>query len=234
VDSLCVQVIEVFLDHNHGSNSADQFWVQRLRDQRAIALVRADSLALGDRLARLAIAAGLSLIEIAWTDQDAAATIANLRQDFPECEIGAGTVLSASAARAAIAAGAQFLFSPYTDPAMISVARSASIPCIPGALTPTEIHQAAAAGATAIKLFPIASVGGVAYLEALRAPLPHLAFIPTGGVTIETAIDYLEAGATAVALSSALFPRELVRRQAWEAIEGRIHGLVTCLANWER
>lgn len=222
------------MNHNLVLNSIEPVWLQRLRHQRVIALVRADSLELGERLARLAIGAGLTMIEIAWTDQDAALTIAKLRRDFPGCDIGAGTVLSAAAAQAAITAGAQFLFSPYTDQAIIAVARAASIPCIPGALTPTEIHQAHTAGATAIKLFPIASVGGVAYLEALRAPLPHLAFIPTGGITIETAVDYLKAGALAVALSNALFPRDLVRHQAWEAIEGRIHGLVTCLANWER
>lgn len=223
-------MIEGVLNHNRELSSAETLWLQRLRHQRAIALVRADSLELGERLARLAIAAGLTMIEIAWNDRDAAPTIATLRRDFPRCDIGAGTILSASDARAAIAAGAQFLFSPYTDSAIISVARSASVPCIPGALTPTEIHQAHAAGATAIKLFPIASVGGVHYLQALRAPLPHLAFIPTGGITIEAAVDYLEAGAIAVALSNALFPIDLVRRQAWEAIEVRIRALVTGLA----
>jgi 2-dehydro-3-deoxyphosphogluconate aldolase/(4S)-4-hydroxy-2-oxoglutarate aldolase len=206
--------------------TSDRRWLQRLRQQRAIALVRSDSFELGDRLARLAIAAGLTMIEIAWDEQTAAQTIASLRRDFPQCEIGAGTILSASEAHAAIAAGAQFLFSPHTDLATIAAARSASIPCIPGALTPTEIHQAHIAGATAIKLFPIASVGGVAYLKALRAPLPHLAFIPTGGITFEVAADYLDAGAIAVALSSELFPADLVHRQQWEAIEARIRSFV--------
>ncbi|TAF55991.1 MAG: bifunctional 4-hydroxy-2-oxoglutarate aldolase/2-dehydro-3-deoxy-phosphogluconate aldolase, partial [Oscillatoriales cyanobacterium] len=206
-----------------------QTWLQRLRQQRAIVLVRSDSFELGDRLARLAISAGLTMIEIAWTDARAAQTIANLRRDFPQCEIGAGTILSAAEAKAAIDAGAQFLFSPHTDLATLAAARSASIPCVPGALTPTEIHQAHTAGATAIKLFPIAPVGGVEYLRALRAPLPHLAFIPTGGISTTAAARYLEAGAIAVALSSALFPADLVRQQAWGAIEAHIQSFVTQL-----
>jgi 2-dehydro-3-deoxyphosphogluconate aldolase/(4S)-4-hydroxy-2-oxoglutarate aldolase len=211
--------------------TSDRVWLQRLGQQRVIALVRSDSFELGDRLARLAIAAGLTTIEIAWNEngREAARTIAHLRRDFPSCEIGAGSILSASDARAAIAAGAQFLFSPHTDLATIAAARSASIPCIPGALTPTEINQAHLAGATAIKLFPIAAVGGVAYLKALRAPLPHLAFIPTGGITTTAVAGYLEAGAIAVALSSELFPADLVRCQAWDAIEARIRSFVVGL-----
>jgi 2-dehydro-3-deoxyphosphogluconate aldolase/(4S)-4-hydroxy-2-oxoglutarate aldolase len=209
--------------------ASDRAWLQRLRQQRAIVLVRSDSLELGDRLARLAISAGLTMIEIAWMNPQAAETIATLRRDFPQCAIGAGTILSATEAEAAIAAGAQFLFSPHTDLGTIAAARSASIPCVPGALTPTEIHQAHTAGATAIKLFPIAPVGGVEYLRALRAPLPHLAFIPTGGITTTAAASYLEAGAIAVALSSALFPSDLVRHQQWSAIETHIRSFVAGL-----
>ncbi|NJN63389.1 MAG: hypothetical protein HC795_19390, partial [Coleofasciculaceae cyanobacterium RL_1_1] len=147
----CADILMPLNLRTEGATS-DRVWLQRLRQQRAIALVRSDSFELGDRLARLAIAAGLTMIEIAWNEngREAAQTIARLRRDFPSCEIGAGSILSASDARAAIAAGAQFVFSPHTDLATIAAARSASIPCIPGALTPTEINQAHLAGATAI------------------------------------------------------------------------------------
>ncbi len=202
----------------------------RLRERRAIALVRADSEELALRLAQVTIAAGLMAIEVAWCGEASARAIASLRETFPQCEIGAGTILSASDARAAIAAGAQFLFSPYTDGATLEVAEAADVLAIPGALTPTEIHRARKLGATAVKVFPIAAVGGVDYLRALRAPLPRVPLIPTGGVTIADACDYLKAGAIAVALSSALFPAELVRRGDWDAIASRLRKLTDELA----
>ena len=116
-------------------------------------------------------------------------------------EIGAGTVLTLEAAERAIDAGATFLVSPHVDPELIEWAVERGIPFLPGAFTPTEILAAWRAGAPAVKLFP-ASVAGPAFVREFRGPFPHIPLLPTGGVTVETAPDFIGAGAVAVGLGS--------------------------------
>ena len=115
--------------------------------------------------------------------------------------VGAGTVLSVEAARRAVEAGARFLVSPHTDPAIVEWASSQGVPVLPGAFTATEALAAWVAGASAVKLFP-ASVLGPAGLRELRGPLPHIPFIPTGGVRVETVADFVAAGAVAIGAGS--------------------------------
>jgi 2-dehydro-3-deoxyphosphogluconate aldolase/(4S)-4-hydroxy-2-oxoglutarate aldolase len=116
-------------------------------------------------------------------------------------EIGAGTVLTAESAQRALDAGATFLVSPHTDPELIEWAADRGIPFIPGAFTPTEVLAAWRAGASAVKLFP-ASVAGPAFVREFRGPFPHIPLLPTGGVTVDTAPDFIRAGAVAVGLGS--------------------------------
>jgi 2-dehydro-3-deoxyphosphogluconate aldolase/(4S)-4-hydroxy-2-oxoglutarate aldolase len=116
-------------------------------------------------------------------------------------DIGAGTVLTIEAAERAIAAGTTFLVSPHTDPGLVEWAAERGIPCFPGALTPTEILAAWRAGAAAVKLFP-ASVAGPAFVREFRGPFPQIPLLPTGGVTPDTAPDFIRAGAIAVGLGS--------------------------------
>ena len=116
-------------------------------------------------------------------------------------DIGAGTILTIGAAERAIDAGAAFLVSPHTDPALVEWAASRAIPCFPGAFTPTEILAAWRAGAATVKLFP-ASVAGPVFVREFRGPFPHIALLPTGGVTADTAPDFISAGAIAVGLGS--------------------------------
>lgn len=116
-------------------------------------------------------------------------------------EIGAGTVLTIGAAERAMEAGANFLVSPHTDPELVEWAAGLGLPCFPGAFTPTEILAAWRAGAAAVKLFP-ASVAGPAFIREFRGPFPHVPLLPTGGVTAETAPDFIRAGAIAVGLGS--------------------------------
>jgi 2-dehydro-3-deoxyphosphogluconate aldolase/(4S)-4-hydroxy-2-oxoglutarate aldolase len=116
-------------------------------------------------------------------------------------EVGAGTVLTAESAQRALDAGATFLVSPHTDPELIEWAGDRGIPFIPGAFTPTEVLAAWRAGASAVKLFP-ASVAGPAFIRELRGPFPHIPLLPTGGVTVDTAPDFIRAGAVAVGLGS--------------------------------
>jgi 2-dehydro-3-deoxyphosphogluconate aldolase/(4S)-4-hydroxy-2-oxoglutarate aldolase len=118
-----------------------------------------------------------------------------------DLDIGAGTVLTIDAAERAVDVGARFLVSPHTDPGLVEWAAERNVACFPGAFTPTEILAAWRAGAAAVKLFP-ASVAGPAFVREFRGPFPHIPLLPTGGVTAETAPDFIRAGAIAVGLGS--------------------------------
>jgi len=96
---------------------------------------------------------------------------------------------------------------------------------IPGAFSPTEIVNAFNGGALVVKVFPISSLGGVDYIKNIRSPLPHIPLIPTGGVTIDTAVDYIKAGSIALGLSSDLFPQNLLLQDDWETITQRIRDI---------
>lgn len=118
--------------------------------------------------------------------------------------VGAGTVLDPATARQCILAGARFVVSPALNTRTVRLCRRYDVPAFPGALTPTEVVAAWEAGATAVKVFPCDAVGGARYLAALGAPLPQVALLPMGGVTLDTAADYLRAGAFALGVGSDL------------------------------
>ncbi|MEO0802634.1 MAG: bifunctional 4-hydroxy-2-oxoglutarate aldolase/2-dehydro-3-deoxy-phosphogluconate aldolase [Cyanobacteria bacterium J06642_2] len=207
----------------------EPLWIGRLKRDRAIAVVRADDTELALTLAEIALAAGMHHVEIISTTPQFGAVIARLRARYPEQWVGAGTVVNIETARAAIEAGAQFLFSPYRSAEVVELARASHVPIVPGALTPQEIGSAWDAGAAAVKVFPIGCVGGADYLQALRAPLAGIPLIPTGGVTIDNAGELLKTGAIAVGLATQLFPKDLVAREQWKAISDRICNFVDCL-----
>lgn len=201
-------------------------WIYLLKLYRAIAVVRASDPKVASQMAQSMIEAGMKLIEITWNSGDAAKLIQNLRQTFPDCIIGTGTILSQEALREAIEAGAQFAFSPHTDVALIQMANDHSVPMVPGALSPTEIVTAWQAGAACVKVFPITTMGGVSYLRGLRGPLGHIPLIPTGGITIHNAREFLDAGAIAVGLSSHLFPKPLLEKENWSLMTERARAFV--------
>jgi 2-dehydro-3-deoxyphosphogluconate aldolase/(4S)-4-hydroxy-2-oxoglutarate aldolase len=185
-------------------------------------------------MAKVAAQAGIRLIEITWNSNRAENLITDLRQELPDCVIGTGTVLDAAMLEGAIAAGAQFVFSPHVNPALIQASLEQGIPFIPGALTPTEIVTAWQAGAPCVKLFPVNAVGGIPYLRSLQGPLRHIPIIPTGGVTIENARSFLDVGAIAVGLSSNLFPSHLIETNQWDILERRVASLVAELSGDRR
>lgn len=201
-------------------------WVQSLQQQPAIAVIRAESFQTGCGMAQAVAAGGLRHIEITWNSDQAALLIEELRLRLPHCQIGAGTLLTVEDVETAIAAGAQFLFSPHTQPKLIETAVAQSIPVIPGALSPTEIVTAWQAGATCVKVFPVQSMGGAAYIRNLQGPLGQIPLIPTGGVTFDNLADLLQAGAIAVGLSSSLFPKAALQQQDWAQITDRTQILV--------
>jgi 2-dehydro-3-deoxyphosphogluconate aldolase/(4S)-4-hydroxy-2-oxoglutarate aldolase len=196
----------------------NQVWLSQLKVHRAIAVIRAPKMAWGEQMAIAVASGGMRLIEITWNSDRAPELISQLRTKLPNCLIGTGTLFNVQQLQEAIACGAQFLFSPHTDPAMIQVAVAKNIPIIPGALTPTEIITAWNYGASCVKVFPVQAVGGISYIKSLQALFGHIPLIPTGGITLENAQDFLQVGAAAVGLSSELFPQELVLQGNWSAI----------------
>ncbi|MBW4635590.1 MAG: bifunctional 4-hydroxy-2-oxoglutarate aldolase/2-dehydro-3-deoxy-phosphogluconate aldolase [Iphinoe sp. HA4291-MV1] len=195
-----------------------QAWLSQIKQHKVIAVVRAPEVSLTRQMALAIASGGIQLIEITWNSAGATELIAQLRVELPNCTIGTGTLLNLQQMQEAIAAGAQFLFTPHIDSVMIRAAVDIGIPIIPGALSPTEIVTAWSSGASCVKVFPVEAVGGVNYIRSLRGPLGHIPLIPTGGVTLENAKEFLQAGAIAVGLSSQLFPKEFVDTQDWEAI----------------
>jgi 2-dehydro-3-deoxyphosphogluconate aldolase/(4S)-4-hydroxy-2-oxoglutarate aldolase len=213
-----------------GSDSRDApdqaAWLSLLRRQRLIAVIRTDDPAMGVQMAQAVAAGGIQLIEITWNSRQPATLLRQIRAALPACWVGVGTVLSEADLKDAIATGAQFCFSPHTSIAMIQLAHRLGIPMMPGAMTPTEIVAAWQAGATAVKLFPISSLGGAAYLRSLQGPLSQIPLIPTGGVTLATAPELLAAGAIAVGLSSSLYHQPDLANQNWNNITRRAQQLV--------
>jgi 2-dehydro-3-deoxyphosphogluconate aldolase / (4S)-4-hydroxy-2-oxoglutarate aldolase len=169
--------------------------VIRLQDSRTLRNV-VDALADG----------GITGIEITMTVPDAVARIAELTQALGnEALIGAGTILNAATARLAVDAGARFIVSPVFRRSIIEECQRLGVPAMPGCYTPTEILEAWDAGADVVKVFPATSLGP-SFLKDVRAPLPHVKLMPTGGVTPDNAGDWIRAGAVAVGLGSALLP----------------------------
>lgn len=155
-------------------------------------------------VARALASGGVTCLEITLTTAGALDALAALRAELgPDVAVGAGTVVTGDQARDALAAGAEFLVAPVVDTAVVRNAADRGIPCYPGAWTPTEVSQAWRAGAAAVKLFP-AGTGGPAHLRQLRAPLPDIPLVAVGGVGVDQARDYLDAGACAVGIGSPL------------------------------
>ncbi|HLO83912.1 MAG TPA: bifunctional 4-hydroxy-2-oxoglutarate aldolase/2-dehydro-3-deoxy-phosphogluconate aldolase [Nostocaceae cyanobacterium] len=197
---------------------SNQVWLSLLRQNRAIAVIRAPKREWGEQMALAVADGGMRLIEITWNSDRASELISQLRAQLPDCVIGTGTLFNVQQLEEAIAAGAQFLFTPHTDPEMIKVAVAHDTPIIPGALTPTEIITAWHWGASCVKIFPVQAVGGSSYIKSLQGPLGHIPLIPTGGVTLDNAQEFIQAGAIAVGLSGELFPKQAIIQENWGAI----------------
>jgi 2-dehydro-3-deoxyphosphogluconate aldolase/(4S)-4-hydroxy-2-oxoglutarate aldolase len=192
--------------------------LRRLGEARAIAVVRArdadESLAIARALAR----GGLRAIELTFTTPGAAEALPLARRELEaELLLGAGTITTEEQLDAALAAGADFLVSPHLDRGLLDAMLASDRLALPGVLTPSEVATALRAGAAVVKLFPASTVG-VRHLRALREPFPELMVVPTGGITLTTAREWLEAGAVAVGLGGELVPRALREAGAWEEI----------------
>ena len=177
--------------------------IQQLRTARVVPVVRTGT----QEHAATAVAwlrdAGVRVFEITMTIPNAVALIADLSRD-PDLLIGAGTVPNAAAAQACLDAGARFLVAPWVDPTLSAPCRQTGATLMLGALTPTEVRAALAAGADVVKIFPASSAGGPGHIKALASVFPGVAFCPTGGVEPSNVAAYLSAGAAFVGMGGAL------------------------------
>ncbi|VAI11006.1 unnamed protein product [Triticum turgidum subsp. durum] len=179
---------------------------------RVIACLRAQDGETAMQAAHAAVRGGVSL-EIVMSTPGVLEVVEDLRKSYPSLTFGVGTVLNADDARKAIRAGAQFLMSPGTVMEILHDLDGSEVLYIPGVLTPTEVISACNAGAKVLKVYPVSVMGGEMYMSALKKPFPLVPMVASQGITIGSIKSYMEAGASAVVLSDAIFDKELMRER---------------------
>ncbi|MGC1872319.1 MAG: bifunctional 2-keto-4-hydroxyglutarate aldolase/2-keto-3-deoxy-6-phosphogluconate aldolase [Acidobacteriaceae bacterium] len=186
--------------------------MQHMHELGLVPVLRASSAQEAITIADAIMAGGVNILEVTMTVPGAIRVIEQLANHHgSKLLLGAGTVLDPETARNCILAGAQFIVSPALDLRTIELCRRYSVPIMPGALTPTEIVSAWQAGADVVKVFPCSALGGAKYLKALQGPLPHIQLIPTGGVSLATAEEFLAAGAFALGVGGDLVDAKAAR-----------------------
>lgn len=162
--------------------------------------------------------AGFYTLEITMNTKDAAEIIAEIRSDFPNINVGAGTVCNSDELNEALISGAQFIVTPIIDEKVIKHCVKQNIPVFPGAYTPTEIYRAWTLGASAVKIFPATQLGPK-YIKDVLAPLNKIKLLPTGGVSKENIKSFFEAGAIGAGMGSSLLNKELIAKKDFEGLE---------------
>lgn len=192
--------------------------IATLRAARIVPVVRTSTAAHAATAIGWLRDAGITIFEITLTIPDALSLIRDVASDS-SLLVGAGTVPDAQAAEACLSAGARFIVSPWVDPALAAPCRTAGACLMMGALTPTEVRAARAAGADVVKIFPASSVGGPAHIKSLRAVFPDVAFCPTGGVDARNAGDYIAAGAAFVGIGGKLVDEAAIAAGNRDAVQ---------------
>ena len=183
-----------------------------IREVGLVPIVRAPSPEDAFRAAEAIVSGGIGIAEITMTVPNAIRVMERVVERYGDkVLLGAGTILDPETCRSALLAGAEFIVTPSLDVGVIEVARRYSKPCLPGALTPTEVVKAWQAGADLVKIFPCGPVGGPRYIKALKGPFPQIDFVPTGGVNLETTPEFIKAGAAAVAVGGELVDLKALR-----------------------
>lgn len=199
-------------------------------EAKVVAVIRMKDAARVADVAAALLKGGIGALEITMTVPGAVEIIrAMARAKAPGTLVGAGTVLDAGTATDVIAAGADFVVSPITDRDTVEACRDAGVLVAPGAFTPTEIVAAWRAGADIVKVFPATSLGPQFFRD-LRGPLPQVRLMPTGGVTLENAAEFIAAGAAAVGIGTALVDAKMVEAGDWAGLEARARRLAASLA----
>ena len=196
-----------------------------------IPIVRATTPEKGLEAAQAVCETGIPIIEVTMTVPGALRIIEKLASQLGgKVLLGAGTILDPETARAAILEGAEFLVTPTLNTKVIEMAKRYSKAILPGALTPTEILTAWEAGADLVKVFPVGSVGGPKYIKALKAPLPQIRLAAVGGVNLETATEYLLAGASALGVGSELVDAQALASGRLDVIQQNARKFMACVS----
>lgn len=178
---------------------------EKIRESRIIPVIRTDSAGKAKNIIEALVKGGIDILEVTMTIPGAPRLIAELTDEYKGAAIiGAGTVLDKKTARKCVEAGAKFIVSPILNAEVVSFCNQSEIVVMPGALTPTEIFTAWKAGADIVKVFPVGAAGGAPYVKAVKAVFPHIEIVPTGGIRLENAVDYINAGAFAVGMGGEL------------------------------
>ena len=191
----------------------------KILEEGVVPVIRVASAAEAFEVAKAIHEGGISVIEVTMSVAGALDVMKEVTQKFGQkVLLGAGTILDPETARAALLSGAQFIVTPTLNPDVIKMCKRYSAVIIPGALTPTEILTAWEAGADLVKVFPIAQVGGPAYIRALMGPLPHIPLVPTGGVNLQNAGEFIKAGCAAIAAGGELVDKKAVAEKKFSVI----------------
>jgi 2-dehydro-3-deoxyphosphogluconate aldolase/(4S)-4-hydroxy-2-oxoglutarate aldolase len=194
-------------------------FIEDLKRNQLMVAIRTDSAEDAYHAAMACVEGGVRFIEITFSVPGADEVISRISGD-PRVVVGAGTVLSVDDARKALKAGASYLVSPAFDEEVVTFAKKEGVISIPGACTPTEIYRAYKAGGDIIKLFPFVEIGGLAFLKAIRGPLPFVRMMLCGGATLDNISSYLAADAAAILIGAAIIRRDLVAAKDWASIAG--------------
>jgi 2-dehydro-3-deoxyphosphogluconate aldolase/(4S)-4-hydroxy-2-oxoglutarate aldolase len=199
---------------------------ETIAENGLVAIVRLDDLSAAVPITEALLRGGARSVEFTFTNPLAGRAIEAVRDVVGDrASIGAGSVLDPETARVAILSGAEFIVTPTLNTAVIELCNRYAVPTVIGGFTPTELLTAWQAGASYVKVFP-STVGGPQYLKDVRGPLPQLKLIPTGGVNIENAANFIRAGASAIAVGSNLVDAKTVRAERWDVLEERARAFV--------
>ncbi len=200
-------------------------FIQNLKRHQLMVAIRTESTEDAYQAAMACVEGGIRFIEITFSVPGADEVIGRMSGD-ERVVVGAGTVLTKDDARKALKAGASYLVSPAFDEEVVKFAKKEGVISIPGACTPTEIYRAYKAGGDVIKLFPFVELGGLAFLKAIRGPLPLVPYMLCGGATLENISAYLDANAAAILIGAAIIRRDLVAAKDWGSIAGLARSFV--------
>ena len=204
---------------------------QRIIETGAVAVIRTSDASAVDWIVDAVVGAGVSALEITLTVPGAIEAIARTTDRLGEGHlVGVGSVLTVDDANAAMDAGAAYVVSPIFDESVVAATVARGVPSLPGCFTPSEVHRALRAGASIAKVFP-ADVLGMPFFKGVLAPMPHARLMPTGGVTLDNAGDWLRAGAVAVGVGSALVSKDVVEARDTAALSERARRLLASIAS---
>jgi 2-dehydro-3-deoxyphosphogluconate aldolase/(4S)-4-hydroxy-2-oxoglutarate aldolase len=206
---------------------------KRIEEIGVVPVIRAASAVEASFAAEAIASGGISIAEITMTVPGAVEVIAELTRTMPGILVGAGTVLNPEAAKRCTDAGAKFLVSPGLNVKTIEFANRENITIMAGALTPTEVITAWEAGADYVKVFPCGQMGGASYIRALKGPLPDVPLVPTGGVNLDTAPDFIMAGSAALGVGGELLKKDVLQSRNAAALKELAEKFVA-IVKWAR